>query len=141
MAKIKIALAMAAALGLGAAGEAHAWVQYCNGVNVTIWTAYEHFAPSCVSSDGSSWRKAGWWGLLPGECKIVYGPDIPNRFSYYYAEQEGRSGLVWDGNFPTCTPDARFELCDNSCFSPSRNLGYRQLDTGSSDNYTLTFTR
>ena len=32
----------------------------------------------------------------PGECKIVYGQSIGNRFSYYYAEG---NGLVWSGPF------------------------------------------
>lgn len=131
----KLMMAMGAMAGLGFAMPAHAWVQFCNGTSATIYTAYSWYQPSCASSDGSVWAKRGWWSLTPGQCKIVYGSAIPNRYSYYYAEGGGRT---WSGPYFSCTPYAAFNLCDNSCFNPSRNLGYRQLDTGSYTNYTLT---
>ncbi|MCP3139388.1 DUF1036 domain-containing protein [Pyxidicoccus xibeiensis] len=132
----KLVMAFAAAAGLGFAGPAHAWVQFCNGTSVTIWTAYSWYDASCVPEDGSSWRKVGWWDLTPGQCKIVYGPAISNTFSYYYAEG---GGLVWSGDFFTCTPWNAFNWCDNTCDASSRNLGYRELNTGGAQNYTLTF--
>ena len=132
-----LAMAFAAAVGLGISGPAHAWVQFCNGTSVTIWTAYSWRDTGCVPEDGSSWRKAGWWMLTPGQCKIVYGGAIPNAFSYYYAEGGGK---VWAGPFSTCTPQTAFNWCDNTCNTNSRNLGYRELNTGNASNYTLTFT-
>ena len=138
MLKLKLTLALTMALCLGAASKAHAWVQFCNGTNATIWTTYSWFAPACVAQDGSSWEKAGWWSLTPGQCKIVYGPSIGNQFSYYYAEG---AGLVWAGPFATCTPYSAFDWCDNTCNTNSRNLGYRELNTGGASNYTVTFTR
>jgi uncharacterized membrane protein len=133
----KLMMAWGAVAGLGIAAPAQAWVQFCNGTSATIWTAYSWYAPGCIPEDGSSWVKKGWWSLAPGQCKIVYGAAISNRYSYYYAEGGGR---VWAGPFFTCTPDIAFEWCDNTCSTGSRNLGYRQLDTGGSQNYTLTFT-
>ena len=138
MLKIKLVLALTVVLYVGATGKAHAWVQFCNSTDVTIWTVYSWYAPSCVPEDGSSWEKAGWWSLTPGQCKIVYGPSISNQFSYYYAEG---GGLVWAGPFTDCTPFSAFDLCDNTCNTNARNLGYRELNTGSSTNYTLTFRR
>lgn len=132
----KFAAALALALGLGTAGPAHAWMQYCNATSVTIYTTYEWSAPACASEDGSVWRKKGWWSLNPGECKIVYGSSLPGRYSYYYAEGGGK---VWAGAYSTCTPSTAFDWCDNTCNTSSRSLGYRELDTGSSSNYTLTF--
>jgi uncharacterized membrane protein len=125
------------AVGLGTAAPAHAWMQFCNGTSAAIWTTYEWYAPSCASEDGSVWQKRGWWSLNPGECKIVYGGSLPSRYSYYYAEGGGR---VWAGQYFTCTPSSGFDWCDNTCSTNSRNLGWRELDTGSASNYTLTFT-
>jgi len=137
--KIKSLLAALCALVcLGGATKAHAWVQFCNGTDVTIWTTYEWYAPSCAAEDGSSWEKKGWWSLTPGQCKTVYGASISNRYSYYYAEG---GGLAWAGPYNTCTPWTAFDWCDNTCSTSSRNLGWRQLDTGGYSNYTLTFTR
>jgi uncharacterized membrane protein len=138
MLKMKLALAATAALCITAAGKAHAWVQFCNATNVTIWTSYSWYAPSCAAEDGSLWEKAGWWSLTPGQCKIVYGPSISNRFSYYYAEG---GGLVWAGPFGDCATNSAFDWCDNTCQTSGRSVSYRELDTGSSSNFTLTFTR
>jgi uncharacterized membrane protein len=132
----KLAMAVTVAAGLGITGPAHAWVQFCNGTSVTIWTAYSWYNPGCVAEDGSSWSKAGWWDLAPGQCKIVYGPAITNALSYYYAEG---GGLTWAGPYFTCTPWSGFNWCDNTCNTNSRNLGWRELNTGGASNYTLTF--
>ena len=134
---LKMKLALAVALCVAATGKAHAWVQFCNGTNATIWTSYSWFAPSCVAEDGSTWDKAGWWSLTPGQCKIVYGPSISNQFSYYYAEG---GGLVWAGPFRDCATNNAFDLCDNTCVSPGRSVDYRELNTGNASNFTLTFT-
>jgi len=136
MSKITLVLALTMALCVGVVGDAHAWVQFCNSTNVTIWTTYEWYQPSCVAEDGSSWEKKGWWSLTPGQCKIVYGSSISNSYSYFYAEG---GGYVWTGPYPTCTPYTAFDWCDNTCNTNSRNLGYRELYTGSATNYTLTF--
>ena len=138
MLKVKLAMVVSAALSMMAVGKAHAWVQFCNGTDVTIWTSYEWYAPSCSGEDGSVWEKAGWWQLTPGQCKIVYGPSISNTFSYYYAEG---GGLVWPGTFNSCGTNNAFDLCDNTCSSPGRNIPFRELNTGSASNYTLTFVR
>ncbi|MFY2559738.1 DUF1036 domain-containing protein [Corallococcus terminator] len=137
MSKRKAAMALAAAVGLGSAGQAHAWMQFCNATSATIWTAHSTYDSSCVPVDGSTWRNVGWWGLTPGQCKIVYGNAIPGSYIYFYAEGGGR---YWGGEFVSCTPYAAFNLCDHSCTGNSRNLGYRQRNTGGAANYTVTFT-
>jgi len=137
MLKMKLALAMSTVLGLTTASKAFAWMQFCNSTAETIWTTYSWYNPSCSGEDGSVWEKQGWWSLTPGQCKIVFGPAIGNSFSYYYAEN---SGITWSGPFSDCTPWTAFDLCDNTCNTNSRVLGYRQLNTGSSTNFTLTFT-
>ncbi|RYZ39230.1 MAG: DUF1036 domain-containing protein [Myxococcaceae bacterium] len=137
MSNQKFAAAMALALGLGISGQAHAWMQYCNGTSLTLWTTYQWYAPSCDPTGGNPWQKQGWWSLNPGECKIVFGASLPGRYSYYYAEGGGQ---VWAGAYSTCTPYSAFNYCDNLCNTNARSLGYRELDTGTSTNYTLTFT-
>jgi hypothetical protein len=73
-----------------------------------------------------------------GVIVIVYGPSISNQFSYYYAEG---GGLVWAGPFSTCATNNVFDWCMNTCSSPGRTIPFRELDTGSASNYTLTFVR
>ena len=138
MTKSKLALALIAAMSLGIAGRAHAWVQFCNGTDVTISTTYERYDASCAAEDGSVWKKAGWWTLAPGQCKIVYGASISNRYSYYYAHG---GGLVWEGPYSTCVPYTAFAWCDNLCSNNARYVGFRQYDTGGAANATLTFNR
>ncbi|MBU8900329.1 hypothetical protein DRW03_27460 [Corallococcus sp. H22C18031201] len=133
----KLMVVGAVLLGVVSAPEARAWVQFCNGTNVTLWTAYSWYAPGCLVEDGSTWEKQGWWSLTPGQCKVVSGAPIVNRYSYYYAEG---GGMAWAGPYFTCTPYTAFDWCDNTCSTDSRNLGYRQLDTDSYSNYTLTLT-
>ncbi|WP_140789009.1 DUF1036 domain-containing protein [Myxococcus xanthus] len=134
----KIAIPLVTAAVLGAAGDAHAYLQFCNLTNVNIWTAYSRLDPGCIPMDGSTWRNSGWWELTPGQCKIVYSSAIPGSTIYYYAEGGGR---VWAGPFMTCVSNAVFSLCDNSCtITGSRNVGFRQIDTGGAQNYTLNFT-
>ncbi|RKH14422.1 DUF1036 domain-containing protein [Corallococcus sp. CA053C] len=111
-------------------------MQFCNGTSVAIWTTYDWYAPACASEGGIPWQKQGWWSLNPGECKIVFGPSLPSRYSYYYAEGGGK---VWAGAYTTCTPNAAFNLCEGICNTNARSLGYRELDTGSYTNYTMTF--
>ena len=139
MSRIKIALPLAIALCAGVVRDARAWVQFCNGTDVTIWTAYSWYDASCVPEDGSTWAKEGWWELSPGECRVVYGPAITNPYSYYYGEGDG---VVWSGDFQTCTPETAFiDWCLNTCTTGSRILGYRELYSGDAENYTVTFTR
>ena len=138
MLKVKLAMMVSVAMSVMAVGKADAWVQFCNGTDVTISTSYEWYAPSCSAEDGSVWNKRGWWNLAPGQCKIVYGPAISNRFSYYYAEG---GGLFWAGPFSTCGTNNVFDWCDNTCSIPGRTIDFRELDTGNASNYTLTFVR
>ena len=77
------------------------------------------------------WEKRGWWRIDPGQTKTVQGDAITNRYSYYYAESEGRTWL-WTSSSPvTCMPQPAFTWCWNTCNNnpTTRNLGLRKVDT------------
>jgi hypothetical protein len=49
-------------------------------------------------------------------------------------------GVRWAGDFPTIikNPDA-FNLCDGIGGTAFERVGFRELDVGDADNFTLTF--
>jgi uncharacterized membrane protein len=61
-----------------------------------------------------------------------------NRYWYYYAE--ATDGAKWSGDFPTYVNNEAFDHCDSPPNSSMIVLGFRELDVGDADNYTLTFT-
>ncbi|MGW5152993.1 hypothetical protein [Rhodococcus koreensis] len=61
-----------------------------------------------------------------------------NRFWYYYAESD--DGRAWRGDFPTYVKrPAAFDICDGVGSTAYVVVGFREIDVGDVDNYTLTF--
>jgi uncharacterized membrane protein len=86
----------------------------------------------------------GWWILEPGACALVYANDLAdvNRYWYYFAE--ARDGSFWAGPWSAQVTNEAFGG-SNWCHglgttAATRTIGYRELDVGDNDDYTLTFT-
>ncbi len=138
----KCVLAVAAALGLVAvdASEANAWFQFTNSTSKSVLVVFQWHSPSGCAESGS-WETAGWWQLAPGETKVVYGDDLQASSSsnfYYYAETDDQV-TAWSGPFQTCVPATSFNWCLHGCNSEpdTRVLGFREVDVGSANNYTV----
>jgi uncharacterized membrane protein len=136
-------LALAAALALMAvdATQAHAWFQFTNQTDQPVYVAFQSYSPSC----SGNWETRGWWLLNPGESKIVFGGDLQqvgSTFFYYYAESADGT-LVWNGAFPTSVPTSAFVWCLNTSNSDptTRTVGFREINVGGANNYTLTLTK
>ena len=115
-------------------------LRFCNSYPVTIWTAISFYSPDHCGGEGGDWQNIGWYRVDPGQCVVVYSNDLAdlNRFWYFYAEAD--DGAVWEGEFPTFIKDPEaFNLCDGIGTTQLRRVGFRELDVGDSDDYTLTF--
>ena len=113
---------------------------FCNSHRARIWTAICFHDDEFCGGEGGGWRNRGWWGIDPGACVQVHSGIVSNvgRYWYYYAESE--DGLKWEGAYPTFVMDPEaFDICDGIGSSAYRSYGFRELDTGDVDNYTLTF--
>lgn len=120
-------------------------LRLCNSYPGRIATAIMFYSPETCGGDGWDFEMMGWWNLAPGSCALVYANDLEdlNRYWYYFAEAD--DGAVWAGPWGANVPRSAFGG-DQACFGTQRDagnemlhIGYRQLDIGSNDDYTLTF--
>jgi uncharacterized membrane protein len=113
---------------------------FCNSFHEEIWVAYMFYSPDTCGQDGN-FQTIGWFPMLPGQCTTVYGnslDDVNNRYWYYYAES--LSGSTWSGPIEVYVTDEAFNHCYNIGTTQSRIVGYRLLDVGDNDDYTVTLT-
>jgi uncharacterized membrane protein len=129
---------MAMAMSLLGGIEAHAYVKFCNQTNQNVWVAYLNHDHACGSDCGQPWEKAGWWGMSPGQCKVVYGGEAHyNRYHYFYAESD--RGLKWEGPYRQEVWNSAFRSCTCLSHTGERGftVGFREFNVGGNDNYTI----
>jgi uncharacterized membrane protein len=144
----RIVLALVALAVLLPTAKAHAWLQFCNRTNSTVWVDYAKWTPDCEGRPG--WNSRGWWQLAPNECKIVQGGTLQQSSlsRYYYYHAEAADGRYWSGDFVFQALRSAFSLL--SCIGTTTN-GHcpscepysehmREFDIGSYDNYTMNLT-
>jgi uncharacterized membrane protein len=111
-------------------------LKFCNSYHTTVNVAIMYLQRNCV--DGGDWIKKGWWVIGPGQCKVAYGGDLDDLNRYYCYFAEALDGSFWAGEIVRAVPPQRFEWCEHTASTDSRDVGFRVLDIGDSDNYTLT---
>jgi uncharacterized membrane protein len=118
----------------------------CNGYPATIWTSIMFYSPETCGGEGGDFEMMGWWALAPGQCALIYANDLAdlNQFWYYFAE--AADGAFWAGPFGVNVPRTAFgghQWCWGvGKVTPGSELvriGYRELDIGDNDDFTLTF--
>lgn len=111
-------------------------LKFCNSYPSTVWVTIMWYHPDCP--DGGNWEKAGWWKIVPGACKVVFGDDLDdvNRYWCFYAE--AADGAVWSGPYVRSVPHQAFDWCEWTSQTGARQLGYRQFDINGYDDYTAT---
>jgi uncharacterized membrane protein len=112
----------------------------CNRHPSQVWVAIMFYNTDACGGEGGNFQTKGWWSPQPGSCVRVFGGDVSdvNRYWYYYAEDG--SGTVWAGEFSATVPQEAFTGCVSIGVSTQRTIGFRQLDVGDSDNFTLNLT-
>ena len=118
--------------------QADAQFRFSNRTSKTIYVTYVKLDRSCT---GVPWKKRGWWKIAPGNTVTVDGTPIRNRYSYFYAESAD-GNLKWTNSSPKATITNRvFDLCWNETPAPpTRRVGLRKIDAGSSTKYTVNLT-
>jgi uncharacterized membrane protein len=116
----------------------------CNGYTTTISTAIAFYNPD-TCAEGPPFEMMGWWVLAPGSCALVFANDLEDRNRYWYYFAMANDGAVWSGPYGANVTTGAFgggQWCYGSQHGGGGELiriGYRELDIGSSDDYTLTF--
>jgi uncharacterized membrane protein len=116
----------------------------CNSYPSTIWTSIMFYSPETCGGEGGDFEMMGWWGIAPGSCALVYANDLEdvNQFWYYFAKAD--DGAFWAGDLGANVPREPFGG-DQWCWGLGKvgpelvRIGYRELDIGDNDDYTLTF--
>jgi uncharacterized membrane protein len=116
---------------------ANAWFEVCNKSTRTAQVAYAHVY--------AGWNSEGWWYLKSGDCARVYGGDLANANRYFYVYAKSLDGkAVWSGNNNFCVvlSGTKFGLkgADKRCGGNGTFVGFQQVDTGNSRNYTYSLT-
>jgi hypothetical protein len=103
------------------------------------------YNPETCGGDGGDFEMMGWWRVEPGSCVLAYANDLEdlNQFWYYFAKAD--DGAFWAGPFAANVPHHAFGG-SQSCWGDQKvagsdfiQIGYRELDIGSNDDYALTF--
>ncbi|GAA3089696.1 DUF1036 domain-containing protein [Streptomyces rectiviolaceus] len=83
----------------------------------------------------------GWWGIDPGRSALVYANDV-NKYSpkWFYVAEAVNNGPVWAGQYVTQVPDQAFNRCWKPSVSGGHPRGFRELDVGDHENFTLHLT-
>lgn len=126
--------------------EARANVKFCNQTNAkaSVAIAYSEKDAEGTSTGGHRGvRVEGWWGLEPGECKVVSTINAGDYWVYYHAHS---SESTWTGGGLLCVASERFltggPFKDRgaSCRPGYRLEGFRRMNTAAK-NHTHNLTR
>lgn len=118
----------------------------CNSYPSAVWTAIMFYSPETCGGEGGDFEMMGWWRIEPGACALVYANDLEdvNRYWYYFAHAADQA--VWAGPFGANVPRTAFGG-DQWCWGDQKvsvsdieRIGFRELDIGGNDDYTLTLT-
>jgi uncharacterized membrane protein len=115
---------------------------FCNSTSEEVWVAYMFYSPNDCGGEGGNWQTIGWYAAGPGQCTTVYENslgDVNNRYWYFYA-QNASGSTVWAGPISVYVTNEAFNHCYAIGTSASWIAGYRLLDVGDYDDFTVTLT-
>jgi uncharacterized membrane protein len=112
----------------------------CNSYPQAISTAIMFYSPDTCGGEGDNFEMMGWWNLAPGSCALVYANDLEDLNRYWYFFAHASDGAVWAGPWGASVPTHAFDQCFGIGVNPGESIGFRELDVGDNDDYTLTFT-
>lgn len=117
----------------------------CNSYPHRISTAIMFYSPETCGNEGGDFEVMGWWNIDPGACKLVYANDLEDLNQYWYYYAFATDGAEWSGPFSKTVARAAFGGCwgvsETTSSEPGlyMQIGFRELDIGDNDDYTLTF--
>lgn len=87
------------------------------------------------------WQSEGWWNIADGDCAVVEGKELTQRYYYYHAMLNGK--VTHKGDYSFCTQKEIFEIrgqdeCEARGYKSST---FNVIDTGTSaKKFTFTLT-
>ena len=154
---------LSACMLFGAPKPAFAWLKICNRAyeKVTVAVAtYQRYGGNTDRRPGESklavvipagWRSRGWWNISPGDCAVVDGEKIRNRYAYIhllgmldFLDTLRSRGIYVNHSSTFCTDQARFGFMKNDGDSSRRYCtsnkyqSFARIDTKNYVNYTYT---
>jgi hypothetical protein len=112
---------------------------FANATNQDLWLSYGFYAPDVCGGNGN-FQIIGWYHLpSDGGPVTVYAnslDDVDNRYWVFYAENFNRS-LIWQGGYHSHVTDQAFNKCWAIGTSGDRIVGFRLLDVGDNDDYSV----
>jgi hypothetical protein len=102
------------------------------------------WSPDDCSGEGDDWQLMGWYNFNPGDCGLVYANDLADLNRYWYYHGRAADGARWTGSIGlTPVSNDAFDRCWGlpAAGPDDFEIGFRLLDVGSSDDYTLSFIR
>ncbi|HXW70645.1 MAG TPA: DUF1036 domain-containing protein [Methylocella sp.] len=109
---------------------------FSNQYPATVSISILWYSPGC--SDGGDWELAGWYNLGTGQSMTVFFGDLADINRYWYFNAEAVDGAYWAGSVRHEVPDTAFDWCWNTGSTNERPVGFREIDVGDADDYTLT---
>ena len=78
-----------------------------NHTNSTLYVAFGYYDIGCRPT---TYRKAGWYTVAPGQTRRLWRGYAGGQTFYYYAENASGT-LEWSGSYPTRVPNDPFNWC------------------------------
>jgi len=107
-----------------------------------LWVAYMFYSPDACGGEGGNFQTIGWFPVDFASTVTVYAndlDDVNNRYWFFYAENDDAS-LVWAGPWPVYVTDEAFNHCLKVGTTNSRRVGFREIDVGDNEDFTVTLS-
>lgn len=121
-------------LASGLSGPVLAGIEVCNDTDTrrSVALGYEAL--------GGVWTSEGWWGIDPGDCKMLLSDWTPRSAIYYRATTAG--GPAIDGDFAFCTASEAFTILgDKECTKRGRDSeSFAKAEVGGAEDFTLSLS-
>jgi uncharacterized membrane protein len=115
-------------------------LRIANSYHARVATAIMFYSPQTCGGEGKNFQLIGWWNIDPGGSALVYANDLDDVNRYWYYHAHATDGAFWAGQWSYPCPPQAFNRCWGVGVSDGISRGFRQLDIGSNDNFTLTLT-
>jgi hypothetical protein len=102
----------------------------------TVYVCFTYFKPNCDNAN-SQFEKLGWWKLLYGQTAELMTGDLTTGNEYYTFYADCTDGATWSGPYIRMVSDQVFDQCEFDDTGMTRSVGFRLLDVGDADDYTV----
>jgi uncharacterized membrane protein len=93
------------------------------------------YSPGCP--DGGDWELAGWYNLDTGQSMTVFSGDLDDINRYWFFNAEATDGAYWAGDVVHDVPPTAFDWCWDTDSNVASPIGFREIDVGDNDDFTV----